>query len=68
MERGRDEGWCPHLHLPRGGELQACLRGLHLALGVAAKLGLELALQMHQGCGPANHLGTVVLTPELAHD
>ena len=68
MERGRDEGWCPHLRLPRGGELQARLRRLHLAPGVAAELGLGLAPQMHQDCGPTNHLGSIVLSPELAHN
>ena len=67
MECGRDEEWCPHLHLPQGGEAQARLRGLHLALGGAAELGLVLASQMHQDHVPENHLGTGVMCPELAH-
>ena len=67
MERGRDEEWCPHLHLSRGEESQARLRGLCLALGGAVELELVLAPRMHQDRVPANHLGTGVLCPELAH-
>ena len=66
MERGQDEEWCPHLHLPVGGESSACLQGLHLVLGVATELGLALALQTHSDRVPASHLGLGLHYLELA--
>ena len=67
MERGQDEEWCPHLHLPVGGESSACLQGLHLVLGVAAEFGLVLAPQTHPDCVPASHLGLGLRYLKLAH-